>query len=68
MKVVSNNSNLIATIIQTIIMVSMLWSIENQILVWLEDAEIERKEIKARLDNMEIYLISKDKEYIRYND
>lgn len=41
---------------------------ENQILIWLEDAETERKELKKEVDNTNKFLIRKyPDEYQTYN-
>lgn len=41
---------------------------ENQILIWLEDAEFERRELKKEVDNTNKFLIRKyPDEYQTYN-
>lgn len=42
--------------------------LENQLLVWMDDAEKDRENMSARINNIEIHLIKTDSKYIRYPD
>jgi hypothetical protein len=79
MKYFMENLSIVFNIIQLMIIVGMLngmWSdilkkqtdIEEQLLVWLDDAEIQRRELKAKIANLELHLIKSDPTYVRYPD